>query len=65
MSNFKKPTVKLSGINGNAFSVMTEVQRGLEKADAPPEHIINYIEEAMSGDYNNLLRVSMKYVDVI
>ena len=65
MSNFKKPIVKLSGINGNAFAVMGEVRRGLQKADATQKHIDKYLKEAMSGDYDNLLRVSREYVDVI
>lgn len=59
-----KPTVKLIGQDGNAFSVMGNVKRALKRAGADREYIDQYLEEAMSGDYNHLLTVSMKYVNV-
>jgi len=59
-----KPTVKLIGQNGNAFSVMGNVKRALKRAGADQEYIDQYLEEAISGDYNHLLTVSMKYVNV-
>ena len=59
-----KPTVKLAGHDGNAFSIMGRVRSALLKAGADREYIDQYFGEATSGDYNNLLVVSMKYVDV-
>lgn len=57
----KKP--KISGnINGNAFSIMGAVTKALRKA-GQEDKIEKYRKEAMSGDYDNLLRVSMEYVD--
>jgi hypothetical protein len=59
-----KPTVKLIGQDGNAFSVMGNVKRALKRFGADQEYINQYLEEATSGDYNHLLTVSMKYVNV-
>jgi hypothetical protein len=60
----KKPTVKLVGNDGNAFSIMGNVTKELRKAGADKEYINEYMEKAMSGDYNNLLAVTMNYVNV-
>jgi len=59
-----KPTVKLIGQDGNAFSVMGNVKQVLKYAGADQEYINQYLKEATSGDYNHLLTVSMKYVNV-
>jgi len=59
-----KPTVKLVGEDGNAFAVMGRVKKALMKAGADQEYIDQYLNEATSGDYDQLLVVSMKYVDV-
>lgn len=59
-----KPTVKLIGQDGNAFAVMGSVKRALKNAGADKEYIDKYISEATSGDYDHLLAVSMKYVNV-
>lgn len=59
-----KPKVKLSGTDGNAWSIMGRVNDALRKAGASEEHRTRYREESMSGDYDNLLRVAMKYADV-
>jgi hypothetical protein len=59
-----KPTVKLVGEDGNAFSIMGRVQQALKRDGADKEYIDGYLSEATSGDYDNLLVVSMGYVDV-
>ena len=59
-----KPTVKLTGKDGNAFSIMGRVKKALRQAGADQEYIDRYLGEATSGDYDYLLSVSMKYVDV-
>jgi len=56
--------VSLIGQDGNAFAVMGAVQRALRKAGAPKEEINQYLKEAMSGDYDNLLRTTMDWVEV-
>lgn len=64
MSNMEKPEVKLAGEDGNAFSIIARVKKALRKAGYPEEHIEKFTEEATAGDYNNLLQVCCKYVDV-
>lgn len=56
--------VQLTGEDGNAFAIMGAVMRGLRQAGATPVEVAEYQAEAMSGDYNNLLRVSMDWVNV-
>ena len=60
----EKPTVKLVGEDGNAFVIMGRTARALRQAGADKEYIEQYHNEAMSGDYDNLLRVTMQYVNV-
>jgi hypothetical protein len=59
----QKPIVRLIGTDGNAFAIMGKVARALRQA-GKPELVKPYTEEATSGDYDHLLRVTMKYVDV-
>jgi len=59
-----KPTVKLVGEDGNAFSIMGRVKKALRRAGADKEYIDKYLKEATSEDYDHLLVVSMKYVDI-
>jgi hypothetical protein len=59
-----KPTVKLVGEDGNAFSVMGLVKKALKHAGADKEYIDKYLYAATSGDYDHLLVVSMEYVNV-
>jgi len=60
----ERPVVKLIGSNGNAFAVMGKIKQALKKSGADKEYIDQYISEAMSGNYDNLLVVSMEYVDI-
>ena len=59
-----KPTVKITGHDGNAFSIMGCVKQALKHAGADKEYIDQYLSEATAGGYDNLLVVSMGYVDV-
>lgn len=56
--------VQLSGEDGNAFAVIGRVRRAMKKADVPAKEIETFCNEAMSGDYDHLLQVAMKWVDV-
>lgn len=58
-------TVKLIGTDGNAFSILAKVVRELKKANIPKSEIDSFTEEATSGDYNQLLRTAMQWVNVI
>lgn len=48
--------------DGNAFSVMSAVSRALRKKGATDSEVEQYLADSMSGDYDNLLRVAMKWV---
>ena len=61
----EKPEVVLVGEDGNAFSILGRVSKALYNAGADEEYIDQYRTEATSGDYDNLLVVTMKYVDVL
>ena len=57
-------TVKLVGEDGNAFAIMGAVTKAMRRAGVPKETIDAYRSEAISGDYNHLLRTTMEYVEV-
>lgn len=56
--------VQLSGNDGNAFAIMGAVQKALRRAEIPQHEIEQYLNQSMSGDYDNLLRVAMNWVNV-
>jgi hypothetical protein len=56
--------VKLSGTVGNAFAIMGAVKSALKRAGATPDEMSQYVSDSMSGDYDNLLRVAMEWVEV-
>jgi len=56
-------TVRLVGEDGNAFSILGRVYSALRRAGYR-ESAQKYIDDAKSGDYDNLLRVTMDYVNV-
>ena len=56
--------VELSGFDGNAFSILGRVTKAMRKAGIAKEIQEAYRNEATSGDYDNLLQVTMKYVEV-
>ena len=53
--------MKLVGEDGNAFAIMGRAQRAMKQAGVSKEVRDRYFKEAKSGDYNNLLTVTMKY----
>ncbi len=57
-----KPRVQMP--DGNAFAVMGAVTKALKSA-GQRDKVEEYRTKAMSGDYDNLLRVSMEYVDFV
>ena len=59
-----KPTVKLTGHDGNVFSIMGRAKQALRCKGADREYIEKYLKKATSGDYDHLLVVTMEYVDV-
>lgn len=53
----------LVGVNGNAFSVMGYTAQAL-KREGLRDLVGKMHEEAMSGDYDNLLAVCQGYIDM-
>jgi hypothetical protein len=64
MAKYDKVTVRLSGADGNAFAIMAKVSGALRKEGAPESEIEQYLAESMEGDYDNLLRTAMTWVNV-
>lgn len=60
----KKPKLKLTGRDGNAFFILGRAQQVARKAGWTEEKIKEFFAEAQSGDYDNLLTACMKWFDV-
>ena len=56
--------VKLVGEDGNAYAILGKVRKALKQAGYDEEFIKAYLKQATSGDYDNLLQVTMTYVHV-
>jgi hypothetical protein len=56
--------VKLIGQDGNAFCIIGMVRKAMRRGGVKAEVIEAYCKEAMSGDYDHLLQVTMEYVEV-
>ena len=50
--------------DGNAFSVMGAASKAMKAAGATQADVDAYTKDAMSGDYDHLLRVTMEAVDL-
>lgn len=55
--------VQLTGEDGNAFAILGRVRRAISKSNHP-ELVEPFMQEATSGDYDNLLQTCMRYVTV-
>jgi len=55
--------VQLSGENGNAFSILGRVRRGIRQSNHP-ELEAEFVREATEGDYDHLLQTCFRYVSV-
>lgn len=53
----------LVGVNGNAFSVMGYVSNAMRECKFTRQEIDEYRKKAMSGNYDNLIAVSLDYID--
>ena len=54
----------LVGVDGNAFAVMGYVLKAMKEWKMSKEEQSDYQTEAMSGDYDNLLVVSVEMIDL-
>jgi hypothetical protein len=61
----KYPNIKvvLVGEDGNAFSIMGRVKKALSRNGVSAEEQKQFMDECMSGDYDNLLVTCMRWVD--
>ncbi len=57
--------VPLVGTDGNAFAIIGNVTKAMREGGVANEIIDIYRDEAIASDYDNLLRVTMHYVDVV
>lgn len=66
MSAPKYPRVRvsLSGEDGNAFFIISRTMMALKKAGVSAEEAEQYRVEAESGDYDNVIQTTMKWVSV-
>lgn len=56
--------VQLTGGSGNAGAIIGSVSRALRREGVPVEEVDQFRAEAMSGDYDNVLRTAMRWVEV-
>lgn len=64
MAKYPDIHVKLIGEDGNAYNLLGITKRALKKAGISDEEIKQFMDEAMSSDYNHLLRTIMDWVEV-
>lgn len=58
-----RPQLQLVGIDGNAFNIVGKAAKAMKRARCSAEHIKAYQAEAMSGDYDHLIQVTMTFCD--
>lgn len=61
---YKEINVRLTGKDGNAFFVIGCVTTALRRAGVDEGDISIFREQAMSGDYSNVLSTCMEWVSV-
>lgn len=65
MSKYPEVEVQLVGEDGNAFAILGRISYALREAEVLDKEIKEFRAEAMSGDYDNLLKVCMEWVTVL
>ncbi len=63
-TDIEKPTVQLTGDNGNAGFVIGKCQKALRRAGVPKSVIDEFLTKATSGNYDNVLTTAMEYCEV-
>ena len=59
-----KPTLKLTGTDGNAFAVLGKARAALKAAGYSKAEIDRFTKEATSGDYDHLLATATEWFEV-
>ena len=57
--------VRLVGEDGNAFFIIGKVRLALRRGGVGEEPVEAFTKEATSGDYDDLLRTVMRWVEVL
>ncbi|MFA7178193.1 MAG: hypothetical protein WC114_13165 [Smithellaceae bacterium] len=57
-------TVQLINTDGNAFALLGKVRQTLRSAEYDTAFIEGFTQEAMAGNYDELLQCIMRYVNV-
>lgn len=60
----EKPTLKLSETDGNAMAVLAKASKAARKAGWSEDKTNDFLDEATSGDYDNVLLTVFKYFEV-
>lgn len=55
--------LRLVGEDGNAYSILGRARRAMKVARLTEEQQKEFMDEATSGDYNNLLSTCIKYFE--
>ena len=64
MVRYPQVEVQLVGEDGNAFAILGRVKKAMLRAGLTNDQVQEYYDEATSGNYDNLLRVTQRYVGV-
>ena len=54
-------SIDLNSPDGNAFAILSTVQKALRNAGATKEELTQYSMDSMSGDYDNLIAAQYKW----
>lgn len=64
MPRYPDIVVQLSGQDGNAFAILGRVSREMRRSGVPADQVTQFMHEAQSGDYDNLLVTCDRWVTV-
>ena len=62
MDEKRKPVVRMTGADGNAFAILGRCKEAAWRMDHAEYE--NFLDEATSGDYDHLLQTVHKYFEV-
>jgi hypothetical protein len=63
MATIKRVKLNLVGLDGNAFSLMAAFRQAARRQGWTQDEIQQVLDDAMSGDYNHLLRGLIKHTE--
>lgn len=57
-------TVMLTGHDGNAFAVLGRCREAAKEAGLTDAEISAFVDEAIAGDYDHLLRTAIRWFEI-